>query len=89
MNKCHVLKQLSAYLDNELSDTEKLKVSEHLKSCPVCAQELSRLEKLSKQLKAWQVAGLSESFDRSLRSKIFFPPISKKKIGSAGRNLHA
>ncbi len=45
----HVLDQLSAYIDYELSDTERERVREHLRRCPVCENELATL-KAAKQL---------------------------------------
>jgi Putative zinc-finger len=45
----HVLDQLSAYIDYELSDTERERVRDHLRRCPVCENELATL-KAAKQL---------------------------------------
>ena len=45
----HVLDQLSAYIDYELSDAERERVREHLRRCPVCENELATL-KATKQL---------------------------------------
>ena len=40
-----IKKQFSAYIDNELSSDEKLKIKGHLEICLDCAQELNELEK--------------------------------------------
>src|SRR5690349_3625943 len=45
----HVLDQLSAYIDYELSDAERERVREHLRRCPACENELATL-KATKQL---------------------------------------
>ncbi|GAB4485520.1 MAG: hypothetical protein OHK006_11820 [Thermodesulfovibrionales bacterium] len=44
MNRGHVKEQLGAYLDAELAAAEMQEVSDHLKTCPVCAAELRDLE---------------------------------------------
>src|SRR3954469_1729992 len=45
----HVLDQLSAYLDYELTDAERTRVRDHLRRCPACENELATL-KATKQL---------------------------------------
>ncbi len=70
MNKCHVLKEISAYFDDQLDPSGKANIEEHLKSCKICAQELARLRALSDQLKAWQEPQLEENFASSVRDEI-------------------
>ena len=70
MNKCHVLKELSSYLDNQLNDAQKQHVEQHLRDCRACAEELARLKVLSEGLKAWQAPELSADFDVRVRNKI-------------------
>lgn len=70
MNKCHVTKQLSGYLDNQLSEKEKAKIEQHIKSCRVCSQELAGLKAVSEKLKAWQLSGPDNEFDNIVRNKI-------------------
>lgn len=70
MDKCRILKELSSYLDNQLSDRRKIKVEKHLEACEDCAKELMRLKFLSQKIKAWQAPALSPDFDASLRNKI-------------------
>jgi len=70
MNRGHVIKELSNYLDNQLSEKEKLKVETHLQSCKACSYELERLKVLSQKLKAWQAPGLDVSFDHAVRNEI-------------------
>jgi len=70
MFKRHVLKELSSYLDNQLSDRKKFRVENHLQECKICSQELAKLEILSEKLKTWQVPALDTSFDNSLKNEI-------------------
>lgn len=47
----HLGDKLSAYLDGELSGTEKMEATSHLKQCPSCRLELERLRSTSQALK--------------------------------------
>lgn len=54
---------LSAYLDDELTDTERGRVEAHLKACAACAAELESLEKTRTMLTAYAIpTGLHERF---------------------------
>jgi len=70
MLRRHVLKDLSSYLDNQLSEKEKLRIEQHLSVCATCSQELSRLKVLSERLKTWQAPDLGPEFESALRNKI-------------------
>lgn len=70
MNKGHVIKDLSAYLDNQLSQKERERIEEHLRSCQRCARELSHLMALSEKLKAWQAPDLGPFFEQAIKDKI-------------------
>jgi len=70
MNKCHVAKELSAYLDQQLPEGARKKVEEHLKTCSFCAGELSRLRQLSEKLKAWQAPELGPFFEAHVRESL-------------------
>lgn len=70
MNKRHVLKLLSSYLDRELSEKENQKVEQHLKTCPVCSRELAQLKALSLKLKTWQVSGPGPFFEQVVKNEI-------------------
>jgi predicted anti-sigma-YlaC factor YlaD len=37
---------MMAYLDNELNETDKRKLNEHLASCPVCTREMEEFKRL-------------------------------------------
>lgn len=47
-NCSKIQKNLSAYIDNELSDEEKLKVDKHLSICLKCRKEFELLKEISK-----------------------------------------
>jgi anti-sigma factor RsiW len=49
MNKCRFFKELSSYLDNQLSEERKLEVQAHIHSCKLCSDELSGLKLLSER----------------------------------------
>ena len=70
MYKCHFQKKLSAYLDDQLDAQQKLAVSNHLKGCKFCAEELTRLEALAAKLKTWQVPPIKPEFDAAVTDKI-------------------
>ncbi|MDD3580462.1 MAG: zf-HC2 domain-containing protein [Desulfobacca sp.] len=53
MLDCQKVKELlSAYMDDELSEAQRELVQAHLGKCPVCRQELARLERLWQTLAA-------------------------------------
>lgn len=70
MYRCYSQKKLSAYLDNQLNDKQKLEISNHIKECKTCADALMRLEALSRKLKAWQAPLVDSGFDAAVTKKI-------------------
>ena len=48
----HVVMELLAYLDGELSDREQARVDAHLAECARCAAELEQLQTLRQELDA-------------------------------------
>jgi len=63
----HGERQLSAYLDRELTPEEEAAVRLHLTGCPSCREELSRLERLRLLLAGLPERPLPESFWPDLR----------------------
>jgi len=47
MMECKHAHEMSAYHDGEVSEPSRTALAEHVRGCPVCAAELSRLERLS------------------------------------------
>lgn len=87
MDKCHMLKELSNYLDNQLSETQKLGVEEHLKECALCSQELDRLKLLSEKLKLWQVPKLDENFNNSVIKEVVRQDIERGAVKMKKKTL--
>lgn len=80
MNERHIIDQLNAYLDNELSEKEKAIVEEHLSRCSGCAQELARLKALSETLKSWNAPEPSAHFDQAVRDKILSRELETRRV---------
>jgi hypothetical protein len=80
MFRGHVRKDLSAYLDNQLSKEKKEKVEKHLVDCVNCREELSRLKQLSEQLKAWQTPDLGDDFDSRVKHQIVLGELEKGEV---------
>jgi len=76
----HVINQLSSYLDNQLSDSKKKKIDEHLKVCKVCSEELARLKLVSEKLKAWHVPDLEDSFDSAVTTQIIRQELERGRV---------
>jgi hypothetical protein len=63
-------KELNSFLDNQLSDSRKAKVVEHLAGCKACSEELERLKAVCVKLAAWHAPEPGSSFESSVRGKI-------------------
>ncbi len=70
MNRCHFEKELSSYLDNQLLESQKQKLEEHLKRCKICIEELSRLKLLSEKLREWRSPCLGPFFENAVKDEI-------------------
>ncbi len=80
MFRSHVLKELSSYLDNQLPEKRRIKVESHLQACSGCKRELSRLQRLSEQLKAWQAPDLDLEFENRVKNKIVLGELEKGEV---------
>jgi hypothetical protein len=87
MNKCHVAKDLSAYLDNQLAEGKKLQIEKHLAECTLCSRELARLKALSERLKAWQVPGPGLSFASTVKNNIVLGELGKGEVKMKKKTL--
>jgi len=61
---------LSAYLDDELDDTERLQVSGHLKTCVDCRKQLAALQAADTLIRNSDAIEPSATFARSFWSKV-------------------
>jgi hypothetical protein len=87
MNKCRFFKELSSYLDNQLSEERKLEVQAHIHSCKLCSDELSGLKLLSERLKQWQAPDLGSEFDNVLTKKIVLGEIERGEVKMKKKTL--
>src|SRR3989338_4111334 len=88
MNRCRCIKELSSYLDSQLSGKRKIQIEEHLKRCTLCSQELEKLKALSEKLKSWQAPVLNVSFDSSVKNKIVALELEKERVKMKKKTLH-
>lgn len=69
--KCEqYLEQLSPYVDNQLSSSEKGQLEAHLATCKKCAQELEALKKMINLCDQIEEPELPENFHQSLMERI-------------------
>jgi hypothetical protein len=55
MSRCkNIQRELQAFVDNELDESRRSEVSEHLKDCRDCSKTLRELMKLPEVLQSWQ-----------------------------------
>ncbi|MFH1202050.1 MAG: DUF4349 domain-containing protein [Candidatus Omnitrophota bacterium] len=87
MNINHVQKDLSSYLDNQVSDKRRLEIENHLKDCPLCSEELLKLKALTQKLKAWQAPTLGPDFDNSVRNKIVLGELERSEVKMKKKTL--
>jgi hypothetical protein len=77
----HVRDQLSAYIDYELPDAERVQVREHLRRCPECENELATLKAMKQLLIETALRPVPRSFaltpemvGRTARGPVVAPP---------------
>lgn len=87
MNRRHVLKELSGYLDNQLPEPRKKEVEAHLQACKLCGAELSRLRLLSEKLKLWQAPSLDSAFERSVAGEIVRGELERGEVKMKRKTL--
>ncbi|MFC1998316.1 anti-sigma factor family protein [Chloroflexota bacterium] len=80
----HIKELLLGYIDNEISDNERMLVDDHLSSCPACAMELEALAATESKLRqAYQevTAGVSPSAGawESIRQQV----VEKEQAGDS------
>jgi anti-sigma factor RsiW len=70
MNCAEILKRLSAYADDEVTDEEKCVIAEHLKVCTQCQIELERLQQVAQSLDAVEDVDTPPYFIVHLKQKL-------------------
>lgn len=65
-----VKKKISAFLDREVSEAERFNISEHLKTCLHCRNELARLSQVSDFLDLMEGVAVSPYFMTRLKQRI-------------------
>ncbi|MFB0509408.1 MAG: zf-HC2 domain-containing protein [bacterium] len=69
--KCsQVKKKISAFLDREVSEEERFNISEHLKTCLHCQNDLAKLSQVSDFLNLMEAAAVSPYFMTRLKQRI-------------------
>ena len=58
-----VKEKLSAFMDNELKDNERLKIDQHLADCPFCLQEAKLLAQTWSALEVWEKMEVPHNFE--------------------------
>lgn len=87
MNRCRIERELSVYMDNQLSQGQKLKVDEHLKKCESCRLELERLRALSEKLKDWHLPDVGSGFAASVSNAIVRKELERGQIKMKKKTL--
>lgn len=65
-----VKRKLYAYLDNELNESQKVKIQQHLCHCSDCAREAQLLTGTSSALKIWRDIEPSDNFSATFWRKV-------------------
>jgi len=85
MNCNEVMDNLSLYLDDELSEEEKILMDEHLKNCPECSKELEEYRKVIRLLNELPDEEPPEGYCKRLHEKL----LNAKLNDSADTNNEA
>lgn len=65
-----VKRRLYAYLDNELNESQRAKIQQHLRQCSNCAREAQLLTRTSRALKIWRDVEPSDNFSATFWRKV-------------------
>lgn len=80
MNCKHYEELLSPYLDDALSDDEKLELEAHLNICPTCKEALQKLQYMMSCLNELEDEELPEGFHVQLHERLMKEEIIKPKV---------
>ena len=71
MLKCEdVQNELQAFLSDEIDESRRAEINDHIKNCRDCSQALRQIEKLSEVLKVWDAPAPSPMMWDKLKSRI-------------------
>ena len=71
MSKCEDIQiELEAYVSNEIDESQKTQIRNHLQDCHNCSQALERLTKLSGVLDSWQALEPSSLMYEKLQARM-------------------
>ncbi|MBL8047053.1 MAG: zf-HC2 domain-containing protein [Chthonomonas sp.] len=76
MNCTWTTARLSAYVDNELGGEDMLRIREHLRLCPCCAQELEALRTIKLSLAELSTCGPDPDFESRLIAHVMGADLS-------------
>jgi negative regulator of sigma E activity len=83
----HVTELLSAYIDGELSDSERERVERHLEHCEECRDELEELRQTAELVGSLPQQELPEGFRQELRQQLLVEATGEQRDRSgAGRS---
>jgi len=68
--KCNYLPLLNRYVDNELSGDERNLIETHIKTCPVCAQEIKYIQLMKQRLGQNKIEANPEFFWQNLKNRL-------------------
>ncbi len=67
---CKYLPLVNRYADSELSEKEKGFIEKHLKTCPVCAQEIKYLRLMKQQLYQNKIESDPDTFWQPIKNRL-------------------
>ncbi|MCU0724292.1 MAG: zf-HC2 domain-containing protein [Planctomycetes bacterium] len=71
----HIRRELTAFVDGELTEAEARPVREHLATCAACAAESRALERTGDALRAWKLPSM-----RIGLARLFAPPRARGRL---------
>jgi anti-sigma factor RsiW len=77
-----ISKRLSAYLDGEVSEKERVLIEKHLENCTICTEILGSLRALSSIVRGSEVAPMDAAFLRRLHTQV--DNLSKRSVERFG-----
>jgi anti-sigma factor RsiW len=82
MGHDEISKRLSAYLDGEITEKERVLIEKHLEKCTICTEILGSLRAISSMVRGSEVAPLDAAFLRKLHKQV--DNLSKRSVERFG-----